>query len=128
LLPRALHAVDEDDGGAFRAHAQRAWRFARRQAVTAGSGIDLGAIRGEAERRVGDLAAGAAAPVGAALQTLQGGCVTVAAQALIDDRAVPGQPEPFERAQDGVGRARLHARRIEIFDAHDPAAARRTRV
>src|SRR5688572_4710564 len=44
-------------------------------------------------------------------------------RALPEHIAVPFESEGVERAQHGVGAARDHARRVDIFDAYQPACA-----
>src|SRR3954463_1732294 len=89
LLARPLDAVHERYRVPAHVETQRARGLAGRQAVPAGTGIDLRSVRGEAERRIGDLSARATAPVGAALQLLQRRLIARAAQTLIEDRSVP---------------------------------------
>jgi len=126
ILPaRPLDAVRERHRVPAYVQAQRPRGLARRQPGAAGAGIDLRAVRREAKRRIGDLAARATAPVRVRLQLLQRRFIPRAAQALVKDRSIPGEPETLEDAQDVVGSARQRARRVEVFDAQEPAAARR---
>ena len=48
--------------------------------------------------------------------------------ALTDHFAVPFQAQGLQRLQHLIGRAGLDARRIEVFDAHQPATASGARV
>jgi hypothetical protein len=128
LLAQSLDAVRERLRVLPHVEAQCPRRLAGRQSGPAGPGIDLRAVRREPERRIGDLAARATAPIRARLQLLQRRFIARAAQALIKDRSIPGEPEALEDAQDVVGRAGLCARRVEVLDAQEPASARRARV
>src|SRR3954468_6668593 len=128
LLARPLDAVHERYRVPTHVETQGARGLAGRQAVPAGSGIDLRAVHSEAERRIGDLTTRATAPIRAALQLLERRLVARAAQTLIEDRSVPGEPEALEGAQNIVGNAWLRARRVEVFDAQEPAAAGRARI
>src|SRR4051812_49675947 len=96
---RALQAIDEADRFARRTHAQGA-RALRRRAAATGARIDMRAVRGEAERRVGDLAARAAAPVGPCCESLERLAIQRQALALIEHFAIPVEPQARERAQD----------------------------
>src|SRR6478609_9721234 len=48
--------------------------------------------------------------------------------ALVDDLAVPGEAQALEGSQDVVGGARNTTGPVEVLDAHEPAAFRRTRI
>jgi len=124
----ALGAILEADRFTGGSNAQGTGQLARGQAVAAAAGIDLRAVGAKPQRRIGDLAAGAAAPVGLSGKAVERGLVVRRAAALVLDRAIPGEAEPVQRAQDCVGSPRLHARRVQVLDAHQPAAARRARV
>src|SRR6185503_10012657 len=128
LALRALHPIAIDDLFGARSQSQGARLPSRRQAPAAGARKDMPAVDREPERRIGHLAPRARAPVGARAQVLERAQVERRAAALVDDFAVPGETKPLERVQDLRRRARQVARRVEILDAHQPAAARRARV
>ena len=123
---RTLHAIDEADRLARGTYAQGprvAWR-----AAATGARIDVRAVRGEAERRVGNLAARAAAPVGPCCESLERLAIQRQALALIEHFAIPVEPQARERAQDRLVGARHAARAVQVLDAHAPAAARGARI
>src|SRR5262245_31868804 len=60
------------------------------------------------------------------LQGRQRRFVGFRAGALVEDRTVPFEAEPFERAQNIVRCSGNYARRVEILHAHEPFAALRT--
>ena len=93
------------------------------QTVSAGAGVDGGAVPGHGLGRF-DLFARAAAGVGPALvhQGLQGGSVVLAALALPQHRAIGQQAAGCQLLQDGLVGPGHAARCVHVFDAHEPSA------
>ena len=125
---RSLQAVDECDLRFRNPHPERPRRPAGGQPGTTGARVEARAVDREAERGIGDLAARAAAPIGMRAQLLQRLAVERLAAALVEHFAVPAEAQRGQRAQDVVGRARLHARPVEILHAQEPAPAGGARV
>ena len=67
--------------------------------------------------------AGAAERPAPALEKGKGGAVSLEIVPLVDHRAVPGQGEPLELAEDRVRRARNRPHHVHVVDANVPLAA-----
>src|SRR5215475_1895991 len=110
-----------------RVHPEAGRRGSRAlRAVAAGSGIAALA----AEPLVGEFPARAAALEEAVLllQPRERRLVLRQARALVENLAVPAQAEDVQRAQLLVGASGNNALAVEIFDPHQPAPARGTRI
>ena len=105
------------------ADAPRRAVASRRQAFAARSRIHV--TFDARDCGIGDLAAAAGARIDAALppQLVQRAVIRFGARALMNDGAVPFHAAGGERSQYVFQRARRDARRIEIFDAHEPCSA-----
>ncbi len=116
--------VAETDRLARHLHPQGARRPPLGQAVATAPHVDrpfLARVRGARQH----LLARAAAVEHQSL-CAQGDCgrlVGLGPPALPDDLAVPRETQLLEGPQNGVGRPRHHARRVEILHAQQPAAA-----
>lgn len=84
------------------------------EALAAGAGVGL----------VADFfaSAGAGEGEGAGEEGIERGAVVGGAGALVEDRAIPGEAEGFERGEDGVGGAGDAAGGIDVFHAEEPLA------
>ena len=129
LLEAAAQPVIDPDRARRHAQPPGARRAPLGQTVAAGARIDEFAVTGHglpgALLRVRDLPARAAAGIGesACDQGIERRGVTRAACRLEHRLAVGVQAEAGERVEDGRGRARLLARRIDVLDAQQPASA-----
>ncbi|KAF1858364.1 hypothetical protein Lal_00014870 [Lupinus albus] len=125
LRDDAGHAVLERDHVRARlrhAQAQAARTAARREAMAARAGIDRGAVRRDAEARIGDLAAVAAARVHVAGEAVVRRLVQMLAAALPHDLAVGRHAQALQQVEDLFGGAGHAAAFVDVFDAHQPGA------
>ena len=96
--------------------------------MAARAGIQGGAVGREAQARIGDLAAVAAAWVDVAGKAVVGGLVQVLAAALPDDFAVGRHAQARQQVEDLLGGAGDAAAFVDVFDADQPRAPMGARV
>jgi hypothetical protein len=101
---------------------------ARRQAAAARARVDCGAVRRQADARVGDFAPAAAAGIDRVAQPLERRLIQRLAPALPYRFFIPFHAVRPQRLHDGLHRLRQRARFVDIFYPQQPGAVMGARV